>query len=270
MLKTPDEFFDISDTLNCGQVFRYSEKDGVFKVISGAECALVNAVGGIIRCTDEEYFYNYFDFSRDYSKIYGAACGYGIDILKDAAEYGKGIRILNQDKAEMIISFIVSQNNNIPRIKGILSRICAALGEEREFMGEKYFAFPALEALAVKDAEFYYGLGLGYRAPYVAETAKRLLEEDISGYSALSTPDLKKKLLSFKGIGPKVADCISLFGFGRTDSFPVDTWIEKLYREDFGGELKDRNKITEYFTGLFGEYSGYIQQYLFYYKRENN
>lgn len=267
MLKTPEKFFDISDTLNCGQVFRYTEKEGNYTVISDKECAFVGK-DGIIKSTNDEYFYNYFDFDRDYSAVYSATCSFGIEILKKAAMYGKGVRILNQDKTEIIISFILSQNNNIPRIKGILSRMCAALGQEREFLGEKYYAFPSLKKLASKDAEFYYALGMGYRAPYIAQTAVKLLDEDISSWEKLTTQSLKEKLLTFKGIGPKVADCISLFGFGRTDSFPVDTWIEKIYREDFKGELKDRNKITDYFTELFGENSGFIQQYLFYYKRE--
>ena len=119
------------------------------------------------------------------------------------------------------------------------------------------------------DENFYKNLGYGYRAKYMIEVANAILQnqinlEEIANYSTI---DLKKSLMSLKGVGSKVADCISLFGYHRTDSFPVDTWIEKIYQEDFCGKLTDRVKITEWFVNEFGEYSGYVQQYLFYYKR---
>ena len=176
---------------------------------------------------------------------------------------------MNQNKEEMIYSFIISQNNNIPRIKGIISRICAALGEKREFMGKQYFTFPSTPKLAEAGAEFFKSVGCGYRDKFLDETAKRIASEGIEGLENCPTPELKKRLLSYKGIGGKVADCIALFGFSRRDSFPVDTWLEKVYREDFGGTERDREKICKYFCSLFGENSGYMQQYLFYGKRLN-
>lgn len=266
------EYFNVKDTLECGQIFRFIPyKDG-FKVYSKDKCAYCynTQKNAVIECDrqDEEYFYNFFDLDRDYSEIYEQAKAQGVDILKKAAEYGKGIRILNQDREETLFSFIVSQNNNIPRIKGIIEKLCLYLGDKKEFMCEEYFSFPKAQKMSERSQEFYKSIGLGYRAEYV----RRLAENINNGFNLedldkLNTEDLKKALLKIHGVGEKVADCVTLFGFKRSDSFPVDTWIEKVYREDFNGALTDRRKITEYFNERFKEYAGYFQQYLFHHKR---
>ena len=169
----------------------------------------------------------------------------------------------------MIYSFIISQNNNIPRIKGIVGRICSALGEKKSSPFGEYYTFPSSSALAKADISVFTSAGAGYRDIYLSETSKRICLEGISHLEALSTKDLKEKLLTYKGIGPKVADCVSLFAFKKTDSFPVDTWIEKVYRDDLKGEEKSRERIAKYLIDTFGENSGYVQQYLFYGKRLN-
>ncbi len=264
-------YFNAKDVLECGQIFRFEPFGKGYKVFSADKACYVYTEGckTVAECDDCDYFYNFFDLERDYAAIIAKARQYGIPVLDDACDKAKGVRILNQNPEEMIYSFIISQNNNIPRIKGIISRICEGLGEKREFMGEEYHAFPSSSALAAKPPEYYKNLGAGYRDVYLAETSARIAAEGIENLKALNAAELKKQLLTYKGVGPKVADCICLFGFGKADSFPVDTWIEKLYREDFKGELTDRNKINAYFTSLFGEYSGYVQQYLFYAKRSN-
>lgn len=266
----PSEHFSPKATLECGQLFRFKEYGEGYLVFSRGQACYIFTRGGntVIRSTDQDYFYNYFDLDRDYSLIYAKAASYGIPAISRAAEFGKGIRILKQDGEEAIYSFIISQNNRIPRIKAIIERVCSAFGEEKEFMGEKYFAFPSSSALAQKDAAFYKAAGAGYRDEFLSATAKRIEKEGISNLYGLSTAELKKELLTYKGVGPKVADCAALFGFGRTDSFPVDTWMEKVYKDDFGGKETDRKKITAYFEDIFGDYSGYMQQYLFYAKRE--
>ncbi len=267
------EYFDIKDTLECGQVFRFRECGEGYKVIAWDKCALCRSDGDktIIECEngDREYFENYFDLKRDYSAIYETALKEGVAVLATAAKAGRGIRILNQNKTEALFSFIVSQNNNIPRIKGILERLCAALGREKEFCGEKFYAFPAVEALAAENEEFYKKMGLGYRAEYLRRLAADMTagKIDLAAMENLGTKELKKRLCALHGVGPKVADCASLFGFHRSDSFPVDTWIEKVYREDFKGELSGRERIADYFAEKFKENAGYYQQYLFYYKR---
>ena len=169
----------------------------------------------------------------------------------------------------MIYSFVISQNNNIPRIKGIINKICTRLGEKMSSPYGEYYAFPSSSALAGADVSVFSEAGAGYRDGYLSSISKRICAEGIAKLENLSTEELKKELLTYKGIGPKVADCVALFAFKKTDSFPVDTWIEKVYFEDFNGKLKDRKKITEYFVNSFGEYSGFIQQYLFYGKRLN-
>ncbi len=266
------EFFNIKDTLECGQIFRFIPHNDGYLVFSQDKCAYVyqNADKTVIECfkVDREYFYNYFDLNRDYSKIYQSAINENIDALTVSAKLGKGIRILNQDCAEMLFSFIVSQNNNIPRIKGIIDRLSRALGEKKQFMGVDYYSFPSAQKMAEQDTAFFQSIGLGYRAEYVRRLAVDIANGfSISSLEGLDTKSLKDNLLSIYGVGRKVCDCVSLFGFHRSDSFPVDTWIEKVYKENLEGELTDREKIAEWFVKKFGDNAGYYQQYLFYYKR---
>lgn len=270
---TEEEFFNVKDTLECGQIFRFKPFEKGYLVFSkDMACYAYNEDGkAVIECEteNERYFRYFFDLSRDYSLIYSRAKKSRYDIVSLAAEAGKGIRILNQDKTETLFSFLTSQNNRIPRIKSIIERTCAARGVKNSFSGEEYYSFPLPKELFDENVGFYNGLGYGYRSDFIRSTAKRLIEnaDELDKMTALSTKELKESLMSFKGVGPKVADCVSLFAYHKTDAFPVDTWIEKLYREDFNGAEKNRNKINEFFVNSFGEDSGYIQQYVFYYKR---
>ena len=265
-------YFNPEHTLDCGQVFRFKPfKEGYFLVSADKACYIhSDGVKTVVESDCPEYFYEYFDLHRDYSEIVKKAKSYDIPLLSRSAETCKGLRmLLKQNREEMIYSFIISQNNNIPRIKGIIERICEGLGEKMSSPFGEYYSFPSSRALADADVGFFKAAGAGYRDSYLKETAIKICAEGIERLEALPAKELKKELLGYKGIGAKVADCISLFGFGKTDSFPVDTWIEKIYIEDFRGTLKDREKIAEYFVGEFGEYSGFIQQYLFYGKRLN-
>ncbi len=265
------EYFNPRDVLECGQIFRYVPFEKGYKVFSRGEACYVYIDGAktVVESENPDYFYNFFDLPREYAAVISKIKEFNIPVLTRSCEAAKGLRLLRQDAEEMIFSFIISQNNNIPRIKGIIERICFQLGEKREFMGGEYYTFPTAKRLAEKDAAFYKSLGAGYRDRFLCETAKRIAAEGIERLKTLDAPALKKELLSYTGIGAKVADCICLFGFCKAASFPVDTWIEKIYKEDFGGDLRDRNKINQYFCSLFGEYSGYAQQYLFYGKRAN-
>ena len=279
IIEFSNEYFNIKDTLDSGQIFRYKPFNDGFLVFSADKACYVQEKDGecYIQSEDEKYFANFFDLDRDYSVINNFALSSHHEIVSRSAKSAKGVRILNQQREEMLFSFIISQNNMIPRIKAIIERTSEALGEKKTFMGETYYAFPTAKALATKGEDFYKSLGYGYRANYIVEVANAIVNGDIdlNKIGELSTLDLKKALIALKGVGPKVADCVALFGYHRVDSFPVDTWIEKLYKEDFKGNLTDRKKITEWLLNEFKEFSGYVQQYVFYYKRsleinENN
>ena len=163
----------------------------------------------------------------------------------------------------MIISFIISANNNIKRIQLIIERICAALGQDTPY-GK---AFPSVQSLASAPVRLFTEMGAGYRDRYLSETANRLLGYDLSVLSALDSASARRELLTFTGVGPKVADCIMLFGLKRGDVFPVDTWIKKVYHEHFEQGHKD-SEIAQFFCGLFGQDAGLCQQYLFYFQRK--
>ena len=258
-----DDFFNPFDTVKCGQVFRYSIKDGVITIFSKNYRCIIKEFDSYyyIYTNVPKYFANYLDFDQNYGIIYTKLIDKGL--IKQCADYSKGIHILNQNPIEMIISFIISANNNIPRIQKIINNICRELGEN---MGD-YYAFPTVEALASKDVEFYQKMGAGYRASYLVDTANKLLQTDIDKLSLLATDDLLQELLKFKGVGPKVADCIALFGFHRGEVCPIETWMKIVYLEYFGNETNPKI-IRQDLTNRFSNLSGYMQQYLFYYKRE--
>lgn len=259
------ENFKSKDTLECGQFFRYFlREDGSYLVYSTDKKAEIFEYGDKteIVTSDVDYFENFFDLGRDYSvfeKKYQ-----NIPFLKNAFEFGRGIRLLNQNLEETLFSFIISANNNIKRIKKIIENICRGLGENK---GD-YYAFPTARQMASADEAFFKEAGAGYRASYLLSTAKTLVEGfDLEGLVKLDTLSARKAIMSLKGVGPKVADCILLFGLKKCDSFPVDTWIEKAYHDYFETGLKNRNDISKYLCELFGEDAGYIQQYLFNYIR---
>ncbi len=266
------EYFDALATLDCGQIFRFTKIDKGYLVLSKDKGAVIHTKNDktTIECLaqDKEYFINFFDLDRNYKSICDSAKKEDISILSNAVDSGKGIRILNQDKEETLFSFIISQNNNIPRIKGIIDKLCKGLGERKEFLGQKYYAFPTAQIMAQTDLKFYQEIGLGYRARYIKNLAEMLNNGlNLENLNSLSTIELRKALTSILGVGTKVADCVLLFGYHKSDSFPVDTWIEKVYIEDFKGKLKDRTKIAEELSKRFKENAGYYQQYLFYHKR---
>ena len=272
MIDFSGEFLSFKDTLTCGQVFRFYPCDGGFTVVSRDRAAFVQNLGNraIIDSSWDDYFKAYFDLDRDYKAILKAVLSCKNPKVTLAANAYHGIRILNQDKEEAFFSFMISQNNNIPRIKSTVEKLSARLGKEFIFRGQTLYAFPTATAIADASLSDLFDCGLGYRAQYLKEAAQGIClgQIDLEALSLLPTEDLKRELMKIKGVGDKVANCVTLFGFKRGDSFPVDTWIEKIYSEDFGGKLKDRRKISLYFLDLFKENSGYVQQYLFHAKRQ--
>lgn len=269
-IKYSGEFFNIEDTLSCGQTFRFKKYLNGYLVISTDKiCYLYDSDGYVFMETEHpEYFSNYFDLNCNYEKIVSSAYAFNNEFLTKAVNYGKGIRILRQNCEETLYHFMISQNNNIPRIKSSIEKLSTNYGEKINSPFGEFYAFPSskkIKALSVNDLK---DVGLGYRAEYFSLLADKITGGlNLSDYENLDAPDLYKKLISIKGVGDKVANCVILFGYHKTASFPVDTWIEKIYLEDLKGNLTDRKKISEYFIKEFGENSGYVQQYLFHYKR---
>ena len=269
-IKIESLFFSAKDTLECGQVFRFKPYKKGYLVISLDKACYIYEKDNYtyIETEDKNYFENYFDLGNDYSKIYDRIFSFNDSFINKALNLGKGIRILRQNVIETAFSFIISQNNNIKRIKSTIENLCKALGEKKSFMGEDYYSFPTVDSFLTKPLSFYKEIGLGYRDEYFLNFANFLKNGyDLQGLSTLTTSEIEKELLKIKGIGKKVADCIILFGFSKSDSFPVDTWIEKLYKENLKGKELDRAKISKELSLKYKDLSGYVQQYLFYYKR---
>ena len=254
--------FNIKEILECGQIFSFVKQEDGYIVYSSDKCAKVveSEDGYKILTDDSSYFENFFDLKTDYTKIKNALKKE--PILKEPIEFGKGIRILKQDLFETLISFIVSANNNIKRIQLILNRLRSSLGKD---MGT-YHAFPLRGSMLKKDEAFYKDIGAGYRACYLYKVIRQVDEEKLKEYDNLLTPELRNKLIGLSGVGPKVADCILLFGYGRKDVFPVDTWIAKMYNKYYE-PIENREEIRKRLTHQFGDLSGYAQQYLFYFMR---
>lgn len=256
--------FDIKQILECGQVFSFYKKDNGYIVTSMDKVAHITLCGDktIIDTSDVDYFYNYFDLGTDYAKIKDKIKEYYPNFDKFFAG-GKNIRILHQDTFQTIISFIVSANNNIARIKKILNNISFKFGKEIE---DEIYSFPTIQALKNATEEDFARAGAGYRSEYLVKTIKMLQEDrfNIENMKKLPTSDLRDRLMELKGVGGKVADCILFFGFGRSDSFPVDTWIRKAYLM-FCSKPRTDKEISKYFLQIFREVSGYAQQYIFNY-----
>lgn len=258
--------FDVKETLECGQVFRYKVRDFGYTVYSSDQKADIycQESGTKIFTNNKKYFINYFDFYTNYDKIKSSL--EANPILGDSVLYGSGIRILNADPLEMIVEFLISQNNNIPRIKTIVERICEAYGEDK---GD-FYAFPTLDRLKSIPLEFFSNIKCGYRDRYLYETIKMLGDSiKIDDIRSMSTDNARRYLMRLKGVGRKVADCILLFGFHKTDVFPTDTWIVKAYNAIYNSNETNAEKISRHFTHEFGEYSGFAQQYLFYKMRDS-
>lgn len=257
--------FNIVQTLDCGQIFRYTINGDYAVVYSMDKKAEIytNSNSIIIQTKDVDYFETFFDLQTDYAKI-----KHNLkqdEFLSMAVDYGYGIRILNNDTFEMIVSFIISANNSIKRIKNSINYLCEHFGSKVN----DYYAFPTLQQLKKAKIEDYKLAGLGYRAEQLYETIQQLTTDDIVKLKTLPKQEQFNFLVAQKGIGEKVANCVMLFGLGVKNVFPVDTWINKVYNKLTNTVSTDRKKITKELTFRYGNLSGYAQQYFFYYFRDN-
>ena len=251
-MQLTEKQLSLKDTLPSGQCFRFSEKDGVWTVKAGVGenlRVLKVSQSDLSPITDDPFWVHFFDLETDYENLKKEFSKVS-PLMKRACEYAPGIRILNQDPWEALCSFVVSQNNNIKRIMGIIDRMCSFYANG---------GFPTAKVLSSAKEDDLRMLGLGFRAPYIVNTARAVYDGDIDleKLRTMDIDDARAILMKVKGIGPKVADCALLFGLHRLDCFPMDVWMKRVMATCFSGQDKS----------IFGPYAGVAQQYLFHFAR---
>ena len=268
-----------SHIFECGQAFRWKKLDEeayrfIFRDMVLEAHATDDAIEIIGDFRDEKDILNYFDLNTDYDAIKNTLSA-NDEVIRKAIDFGGGMRILKQDPFEAYISFIISANNQIKNIKNTIKKLSQMYGEKlnNPFDEEEYYAFPSPAALSsAKPEDIKEYARAGFRSERIV-IASKMVQEGIINFEELkerSVDDIRKTLLEVPGIGEKVFQCILLFGLGRTDSFPVDVWVKRVMEElYYGGEERNKKLIQEDGMRRFGGLSGYAQQYLFYYMREN-
>ena len=274
--------FNLTHIFECGQCFRWNENEnGSYTGVVKSNVINIKKINEDIYVKSfgeddlEELFKNYFDMKRDYDKIKNKLRKIDEHMQKSIL-YGEGIRLLNQDLWETIISFIISANNNIPRIKGIIERISKTYGNKIVWNEQEYYTFPTPEQLGKASVKDLRNIGLGFRDVRVFETTQKVLNNEIDLHklhAELDTEIVREKLLKLPGVGPKVADCILLFStLKRFNVFPIDVWVRRVMNELYiknEDETKvDKKLILGVANEKFGDLCGIAQQYLFYWKRE--
>ena len=266
-------YFEPSDVFDCGQCFRFNlNKTGgeYYEGVAFSKYIRVYKKDGDIyieNSTREDFesiWHDFFGLDRDYGEIMQSFKNYGRDdALKKAMEFCPGIRIMRQELFECLISYIISQHNNIPRIKIIVERLCANFGEEFVVNGEKFYSFPVPERI-VRDADKLDIIKSGFRSKYIYDAAKKIADGEINLESVYDTMTEKgvEYLMNIKGVGPKVASCVMLFGYNRLDAFPIDVWVKRILEKYYSPSFSS-DDIAE----TFGIYAGAAQQYLFHYER---
>lgn len=256
-----NETISLKHIFECGQCFRWkpSPKGGYVGVAFGQATRLWQQEDGLYLLATpqqvKEIWHPYLDLDRDYTALTQAFCTG--EFMEKAVAYGRGLRILQQEPWEALVSFLVSQCNNIPRICSILDTFCKLFGQPLELEGDVLYAFPTPQRVAMLSLEDLAPLRAGYRAKYILSAAQAVAREqlDFEGLRGMNTPEARQGIMELQGVGRKVADCFLLFGLGKMDAFPVDTWMKKAgahYAPDLAS---------------FGPYAGLAQQYIFYYAR---
>ena len=276
-LKIKVDCFNLKYTLECGQCFRWKNnndyyvgviKDRVIKIRQDRDYIYVRSNE---QKDLEKVVKEYFELEKDYSSIEKRIASLD-DYVKKALKNTSGMRHLKQDFFETIISYIISANNNIPRISKSVNEISKRYGKKIEFDDEEYYLFPTPEQLKDVTIDDYRACGVGFRDKYIYNTVKRInnKEIDLVKMQDMDTSSLRKELLSLMGIGPKVADCILLFSCGRQEVFPIDVWVERVMKKlYFNDENISKKEILKYASDNFGNDAGIVQQHLFYNIREN-
>ena len=281
ILKNPDSF-NLEHIFECGQCFRWNKQEdgsytGVFKenVLNVKEKGKNFIFKGICNGEIKEIVQEYFDLNRNYEEMKNILQKIDENMIT-SIKCGEGIRLLNQDLWETIISFIISANNNIPRIKGIIERLSAKYGKEIIFEGKRYYTFPTPYELKDVTIEDYRKLGLGFRDVRLYETVHMVLDGKVNLEKMApekNTSLVREELLTLSGVGPKVADCILLFStLKRLEVFPIDVWVRRvmneLYIKNADENKVNKKEIERIAIEKFGDLAGMAQQYLYYWKRE--
>ena len=268
--------FNLTQTLECGQCFRFHqiEKLEYIVIAKGSLLHIKQIENNLVfyntsRHKVENVWLDYFDLNRNYGEIKEALLGKD-ERIRTAIEEKYGVRILNQDFHEVLITFIISQNKQIPHIKQIIARISKQYGRFLgQIDGEEYYDFPTLHALKNITEQQFRDMKTGFRAPYLVDAISKLAEglsaESLQGFSY---GEAKEELLKIKGVGAKVANCVLLFGLGYRNAFPVDVWVKRAMESVYFKKETPVADITTFARETFGEYGGYAQQYLFYYTRD--
>ena len=277
ILEGISENFEPKHVFECGQCFRWlREDDGSYTGVVQGKVINVKKENDLIIFDNtnkedfENIWFDYFDLGRNYGEIKNQLKVMD-EYLEKATEFGKGIRILQQDGWEMLISFIISANNRIPMIQRAINNLSERYGKFiDEYRGKKYYAFPTPEELSKVSVEDIRACQTGFRDKYIKSVVDYVNEndEDVLSYRKLDTSECIKELVKFNGVGPKVADCIALFGMQKYDTFPVDVWVKRVMEEFYVEDNLSLPKIRKFALDKFGDLAGFAQQYLFYYARE--
>ena len=283
--------FNIKQILECGQCFRWEKiTDTNYIIVAYRRVIEVIQEGNKVTILNtnmkdfDEIWKDYFDLNVNYEEVKEELSK--DELLKKSVEFGYGIRILNQDPFEMLISFIISARNSIPSIMKTIKKISERWGDKIEYKGNIYYAFPTPEQLKEAILEEIKETGASFRSKYIVDTIgkvnaaieaknngtlnEELQQFDLEYIKSLPTDECHKALQNFMGVGAKVADCIMLFSMAKKSAFPVDVWIKRAMIHFYLAPDVSLNKIRVFGRDKFGELSGMAQQYLFYYARENN
>lgn len=262
--------FNLNRIADSGQCFRWQRDDaGSYRIVHREHCLRIRSLGNstfLLSCSKEEFqdvWHGYFDFGTEYRIVRGRVTREEDPFLADACEYGRGIRILRQDPWEMLISFIISQNKNIPAIKNSIEMLCKAAGRRQEDAVGSYYLFPAPEEILAMSEDTLAACRLGYRCRYVKAAALEVAEGrlDLDSLQNETEETTINALTSVCGVGVKVANCVSLFGLHHVDAFPIDVWIRRILKNEYPGGYPRKK---------YSPYNGIYQQYMFYYYRANH
>lgn len=252
--------FDAAQTLDCGQCFQFTAEGAIWKGITGGHGALIRQEDSMLVVEEvtpnpvsDGFWRRYLDLDRDYEGIMAELMHF--EPMRRCMAYAPGIRVLRQPSWETLLAFIISQNNNVPRIKGIIRRLCEAFGRPTAFGWD----FPRPDVLAALNEEDLAILRCGWRAAYILDASRKVASGalPLEEIAVLPLKEAREALQTVKGVGPKVAECVLLYGMGRMEAFPMDVWMKRAMQVLFDGRP----------STIFGEYAGIAQQYIFHYCR---